>query len=160
MIRALDITATPAPARYSRHLYRYTFERRAIGEAPAEAMDTPERAARILAPLFAGAERESLYVVMLNRKQRIVGIEETYRGNAAGMAVRICEVFTAAVRLGATGILVAHNHPSGDPEPSGDDIRSTRDIAAAGRVLGIPLVDHIVIGTPDRWVSLKERGAL
>lgn len=128
--------------------------------ARAEPLDTPARAARALAPLLAHREREAVLVALLTRKQRLMSVHTAYEGNVAGASVRIGELFTEAVRRTAAGVLLAHNHPSGDPEPSGDDIRTTRDAVAAGRLLGIPLVDHLVIGAADRWVSLKERGLL
>jgi DNA repair protein RadC len=124
-----------------------------------ERCDTPELAAVALAPHFAHLERESLVVALLSRKQRLVAVAPLYRGNVAGTSVRIAEVFTEAVRRNASGILMAHNHPSGDPSPSADDIRTTRDAAAAGRLLGIEVVDHLVFGA-GRWVSLRRAGAL
>lgn len=156
----LDMSTPPTAPRHARYIYRYTFTRHAIADAPGEPMDTPARAARVLTPMMDGYEREALIVAMLDRKQHVVAVEELYRGNVAGCSVRISEMFTAAVRLNACGILIAHNHPSGDPEPSGDDVRTTRDTVAAGRLLGIPLVDHIVVGSATRWVSLRERGII
>lgn len=133
--------------------------RAAIAPEPLEAFDTPARAARLLVPRLAHLDREVVLVALLNRKQRLMSIQQAYQGNVAGASVRIAELFTEAVRRNAAGVLLAHNHPSGDPEPSGDDIRTTRDALAAGRLLGIALVDHVVVGG-DRWVSLKERGLL
>ena len=77
-----------------------------------------------------------------------------YVGNVAGTSVRIGELFTEAVRRNASGIVLAHNHPSGDPSPSADDLRTTKDAVAAGRLLGIEVVDHLVFGA-GRWVSLQ-----
>jgi DNA repair protein RadC len=130
----------------------------AAASASGEPLDTPARAARVLIPRLAHRDREAVVVALLTRKQRLMSIHTAYEGNVAGASVRIGELFTEAVRRTAAGLLLAHNHPSGDPEPSGDDIRTTRDAVAAGRLLGIPLVDHLVIGAADRWVSLKERG--
>jgi len=114
----------------------------------------------VLIPRLAHLDREVVLVALLNRKQRLMSVHTAYQGNVAGASVRIAELFTEAVRRNAAGVLLAHNHPSGDPEPSGDDIRTTRDAVAAGRLLGIPLVDHVIVGTTERWVSLKERGLL
>lgn len=127
--------------------------------ADGERCDTPELAAAALAPHFAHLERESLMVALLSRKQRLVAVVPLYRGSVAGMPVRIAELFTDAVRRNAPAILLAHNHPSGDPSPSGDDIRTTRDAAQAGRLLGIEVVDHVVFGH-GRWVSLRRSGVL
>lgn len=129
--------------------------RRAIAAgADGERCDTPELAAAALAPHFAHLERESLVVALLSRKQRLVAVVPVYVGNVAGTSVRIAELFTEAVRRNASGILLAHNHPSGDPSPSADDLRTTRDAADAGRLLGIEVVDHLVFGA-GRWVSLQ-----
>lgn len=130
-----------------------------IAGSDGERCDTPELAAAALAPHFAHLERESLAVALLSRKQRLLGVVPLYRGSVAGMPVRIAELFTDAVRRNAPAILLAHNHPSGDPSPSGDDIRTTRDAVQAGRLLGIDVVDHLVFGH-GRWVSLKRSGML
>ena len=135
--------------------------RRLLGaDADGEALDTPEAAAAVLAPRLAHLEREQVAVALLDRKQHLVTIVPVYSGNVAGTSVRIGELFSEAVRRNAAGVLLAHNHPSGDPEPSGDDIRTTREAFAAGRLLGIPVVDHVVIGAGGRWVSLRRRGLL
>ena len=149
------------PAAAARILAACELGRRAA-EAPerGEALDTPARAARAFIPRLAHLEREVVLVALLDRKQRLMSIQTAYQGNVAGASIRIGELFTEAVRRNACGVLLAHNHPSGDPEPSGDDIRTTREAVAAGRLLGIPLVDHLVVGSADRWVSLKERGLL
>ena len=134
--------------------------RRAVAHASVgERCDTPELAAAALAPHFTHLERESLVVALLSRKQRLVAVVPVYSGNVAGTSVRIAELFTEAVRRNAPGILLAHNHPSGDPAPSGDDIRTTREAMAAGRLLGIEVVDHIVLGA-GRWTSLRRQGLL
>lgn len=130
-----------------------------IAGSDGERCDTPELAAVALAPHFAHLEREALVVALLTRKQRLVAVTPLYRGSVSGTTVRIAELFEDAVRRGAPGILLAHNHPSGDPTPSADDIRTTRDAAQAGRLLGIDVVDHIVFGA-GRWVSLRRAGAL
>ena len=122
--------------------------------ADGERCDTPELAAAALAPHFAHLERESLVVGLLSRKHRLMAVVPVYVGNVAGTSVRIGELFTEAVRRNASGIVLAHNHPSGDPLPSGDDLRTTKDAAAAGRLLGIEVVDHVVFGA-GRWVSLR-----
>lgn len=122
--------------------------------ADGERCDTAELAAAALAPHFAHLERESLVVALLSRKHRLSAVVPVYVGNVAGTSVRIGELFTEAVRRNASGILLAHNHPSGDPSPSADDLRTTKDAAAAGRLLGIEVVDHVIFGAA-RWVSLR-----
>ena len=149
------------PAATARVLAACELGRRVAAAATVgEPFDTPARAARALIPRLAHREREAVLVALLNRKQRLMSIHVAYEGNVAGASVRIAELFTEAVRRTAAGVLLAHNHPSGDPEPSGDDIRTTREAVAAGRLLGIPVVDHLIVGSAERWVSLKERGLL
>ena len=132
--------------------------RRALAaEQDGALLDTPAAAALALAPHVAHLEREAVVVALLTRKQRLIAVTPVYQGNVAGTSVRIGELFTEAIRRNAAGILLAHNHPSGDPEPSSDDLRTTRDAVAAGQLLGVGVIDHLVIGK-GRWVSLRERG--
>jgi DNA repair protein RadC len=134
--------------------------RRALAaERDGEILDSPAAAARALAPHLAHRDREALVVALLTRKQRLIAVTPVYEGNVAGTSVRIGELFTEALRRNAAGIVLGHNHPSGDPEPSADDLRTTRDAVAAGRLLGVSVVDHVIIGA-GRHVSLRERGAV
>ena len=134
--------------------------RRALAaERDGDVLDTPAAAERALAPHLAHRDRETLVVALLTRKQRLIAVIPVYAGNVAGTSVRIGELFTEALRRNAAGILLAHNHPSGDPEPSADDLRTTGDVVAAGRLLGVSVVDHVIIGA-GRHVSLQERGLL
>ena len=134
--------------------------RRALAaEREGDVLDTPDAAARALAPHLAHREREALVVALLTRKQRLIAVTPIYTGNVAGVSVRIGELFTEALRRNAAAIVLGHNHPSGDPEPSADDLRTTRDAVAAGRLLGVSVVDHVIIGA-GRHVSLRERGAI
>lgn len=134
--------------------------RRALAaEREGDVLDTPASAARALAPHLAHRDREALVVALLTRKQRLIAVCPIYTGNVAGTSVRIGELFTEALRRNAAGVILGHNHPSGDPEPSTDDLRTTRDAVAAGRLLGVSVVDHVIIGA-GRHVSLRERGAL
>jgi DNA repair protein RadC len=132
--------------------------RRVIAAASeGERCDTPELAASALAPHFAHLDREALVVGLLSRKQRLVAVTPLYMGHVSGTSVRIAELFTEAVRRNCPALVLAHNHPSGDPAPSSDDIRTTRDAAQAGRLLGIEVADHLVFGA-GRWVSLRRAG--
>ena len=134
--------------------------RRALAaERDGDMLDTPAAAARVLSPHLAHRDREALVVALLTRKQRLMAIAPVYAGNVAGTSVRIGELFTEALRRNAAGIVLAHNHPSGDPEPSADDLRTTRDAVAAGRLLGVSVVDHVIIGA-GRHISLRERGVI
>lgn len=107
-------------------------------------------------PVFEGAESEVLAVGLLDRKHNVLGIEVLYKGHVAGTSVRVAEIFRAAVRVNASAIVLAHQHPSGDPTPSADDIRTTNDAQAAGRLLGIEVLDHVVIGA-ERFHSIASK---
>ena len=104
-------------------------------------------------------EREELRVVVLNTKNVVLRVATVYQGNISTSLVRIAELFRDAVRLNAAGIIVAHNHPSGDPSPSPDDLHLTAEALAAGRLLDIDLLDHLIVGH-DAWVSLRDRGVV
>jgi DNA repair protein RadC len=155
-LRALGVGAATS----ARVVAALELGRRALAaEREGEVLDTPERAVRALAPHLAHREREALVVGLLTRKQRLIAVTPIYVGNVAGISVRTGELFCEALRRNAAAILLGHNHPSGDPEPSADDLRTTRDAVAAGRLLGVSVVDHVIIGA-GRHVSLRERGAL
>ena len=102
-------------------------------------------------------EREELRVVLLNTKNVVLRVATVYQGNVSSSLVRVGELFRDAVRLNASGIILVHNHPSGDPTPSPDDLHLTAEALAAGRLLDIDLLDHLVVGH-DAYVSLRDRG--
>ena len=120
---------------------------------------TPADAAEPLIDAMGSLEREELRVLLLDTKNVVVADRTVYRGNLAGSSVRVGEVYRDAVRRCAAAIVVAHNHPSGDPSPSGEDLRITAELADAGRLLDIELLDHLVIGR-GRWTSLRAIGAI
>jgi DNA repair protein RadC len=126
---------------------------------PGWRIRTPADLAERLMPAMGHLEREELRAVLLNTKNGVTGMVTVYVGNLAGAPVRIGEVFRDAVRRQAAAMVVVHNHPSGDPSPSAEDLRVTRELAEAGRLLDIDLLDHLVIGH-GRWVSLRALGAL
>jgi DNA repair protein RadC len=102
-------------------------------------------------------EREELRVVLLDTKNHVLRVSTVYQGNVSASLVRVGELFRDAVRLNAAGVILVHNHPSGDPTPSPDDLHLTAEALAAGRLLDIQLLDHLVIGH-DAYVSLRDRG--
>jgi RadC-like JAB domain len=106
---------------------------------------------------LGGLEREELHVLLLNTRHVVIDQVRVYQGNIAGSVVRIAELFTEAVRHHARTIVLVHNHPSGDPTPSPEDLQLTAEAVAAGRLLDVRVLDHIVIGC-DGFVSLRERG--
>ena len=102
-------------------------------------------------------EHEELRVVLLNTKNVVLRVVTVYQGNVSSSLVRVGELYRDAVRLNAAGAIIVHNHPSGDPTPSPDDLHLTAEALAAGRLLDIDLLDHLVIGH-DAFVSLRDRG--
>ena len=94
----------------------------------------------------------------MNIKHQVLGIHEVYVGNVDSSAVRADEVFRPAVRQNTLATVLVHNHPSGDPTPSEPDAAVTRDLVSAGKLLGIDLLDHLVIGDGGRWVNLNAKG--
>jgi DNA repair protein RadC len=114
---------------------------------------TPEAVFAYLGPRFLGKTKEELLVLSLDTRGRLLGSMRAVQGTAESLQYRPAELFRDAIALDASGILLVHNHPSGNPSPSQHDLDATRDIAAAGEVLGIPLIDHVVIGH-RAWVSI------
>jgi len=100
-----------------------------------------------------------MWILLLDTKHRVMRQIALYRGTANSSPVRIAEVFQEAVRDSAVAIVMAHNHPSGDPTPSPEDIEVTREAVRAGDILGIKVLDHLIIGdSQHEFVSLKEKG--
>jgi DNA repair protein RadC len=133
--------------------------RRLVQESPEErpSVHSPAEAAELVQYEMSALEQEELRVLLLDTRNHLVHIETVYRGSVNSSQVRVAEVFKAAIRRNAPNLIVIHNHPSGDPTPSPDDIAITRLIAQAGEILDVKLLDHIIIGS-GRFVSLKERG--
>lgn len=120
-------------------------------------INSPADAASLVQAEMALLEKEHLRVLLLDRRNRVLDIIEVYQGSVSSSQVRVGEIFQPAVSRMASAIVVCHNHPSGDPTPSPDDVAVTRAILQAGKLLDIELLDHLVIGR-GKWVSLKERG--
>ena len=118
---------------------------------------SPQDVNNLLMAEMALLEQEHLRVVLLSTRNQVLGIHEVYKGNVNTAVVRVGEVFRDAVRDGCPALIVVHNHPSGDPTPSADDVAITKQIVQAGQLLGIEVVDHIVIARQG-FASLKERG--
>jgi DNA repair protein RadC len=118
---------------------------------------TPADAASILMPQMMHLEQEEMRVVLLDTRNRVVGIETIYKGSVNTAMVRAAEVLRPAIRANCPAIIVSHAHPSGDPEPSPEDVACTRDLIQAAKLLDIDLVDHLIVAR-QRFVSLRERG--
>ena len=134
--------------------------RRFVSLAPEERMviSSPKDVANLVMAEMSAFDQEHLRVVLLNTKNEVLSIQEIYIGNVNSSVVRPGEVLRPAVRDNAPSVIVVHNHPSGDPTPSPEDIAITRELLAAGKLLGIDLLDHLVVGSGNRYVSLNEKG--
>ncbi len=133
--------------------------RRLAAAAPDDrvAIEGPEDIVRLLGVEMEAQTQEQLTAVLLDTKHRVIRTTMVYQGSVNSAQVRIGELFREAVRLNATAVIYAHNHPSGDPSPSAADIALTADIVQCGRLLDIAVLDHVVIGH-GRWVSMKRLG--
>jgi len=133
--------------------------RRQMIESPKERdqVRSPADAANVLMSTIGYEEEEHMVAVLLDNKNYIIGIETVYVGSLNQCLIRVGEMFKVAIRRNAAAIIVAHNHPSGDPTPSPEDVAVTDMIVQAGNLLDIEVLDHLVIGH-QRYVSLKERG--
>jgi DNA repair protein RadC len=121
-------------------------------------ISSPADAANLLMYQMSALEQEYLYVILLDTRNRVLGKPlEVYHGSLNTSLIRTGEVFREAVKANAAGLIVAHNHPSGDPSPSPEDVAVTRALVEAGELLDVEVLDHLVIGR-QRFVSLKERG--
>ena len=118
---------------------------------------SPEDVANLLAAEMSYLEQEHLRVILLDTKNQVTGVNGIYVGNVNSSVVRPAEVLRPAIRENAVSIIVVHNHPSGDPAPSPEDIVITQQLREAGELLGIELLDHVILGD-QRHVSLKELG--
>lgn len=126
---------------------------------PRERLDRPGAVARLLEAEVRGLEVETFHALALDVRHMLVAREVVAVGTLTSAPVHPREVFRPALLRAAAALVVAHNHPSGDPEPSLEDLAVTRRLAEAGRLLGVPLLDHVVLGG-GRFVSLRERGTL
>jgi DNA repair protein RadC len=133
--------------------------KRLMVAAPHErpTVKSPADAANLLLMEMGPLEQEHLRTVILDSKNHVLKVSTVYIGSLNTAVVRVGELFREAIRLNAAALIVAHNHPSGDPTPSPEDVRVTHQIVEAGKLLNIDVLDHLVIGQ-QRWVSLKERG--
>lgn len=156
-----ELAAIPGigPARAAQLSASFELGRRLLADWPTGrwTIRAPRDVAERLILQMGRLEREELRVVLLNTKNVVLRVATVYQGNVSSSLVRVGELYRDAVRLNASGIILVHNHPSGDPTPSPDDLHLTAEALAAGRLLDIELLDHLVIGH-DAFVSLRERG--
>jgi len=120
-------------------------------------VSSPRDGYTLLRPYAEGEIQENLWVILLNTKRRVIGIERVYRGTLDTTPVRVAEIMRPAILAGASAIIVAHNHPSGDTTPSGSDVAMTKRVIDAGDLLGISVLDHLVI-SDENSTSMREVG--
>lgn len=117
----------------------------------------PRDAVRLLLPEMGVLDHEEMRLLLLDAKNRLVVTLTLYSGTVSALQVRVAEVFREAVRRNASALLLAHNHPSGLPDPSPEDVAVTREVVQAGRLLDVEVLDHLIVGA-STYVSLRERG--
>ena len=128
-----------------------------LGPEQLPQITQPGDVARLLMLEMAFLAQEQLRVICLDTKNHVIAQQIVYQGTINSSAVRAAEVFRPAITRACLNIIVVHNHPSGDPTPSPEDVRTTEQLRKAGELLDIELLDHIVIGR-HQYISLKERG--
>jgi DNA repair protein RadC len=129
-------------------------------QAPAEErplVQSPADCAQLLLPRLSHLDQEQIHVVLLDTRNRLLGIEAVYRGSLNTSMIRMGELFRPAIERPAAAIVLAHNHPSNDSSPSPEDVKVTRQAVEAGKLLDIEVLDHLIIGS-GVYTSLKERG--
>ncbi len=147
------------PAKTAQLLAGFELGRRLLAAAPDERPQVrcPEDVANLLMLEMSTLRQEQFRIVLLDTKNRVLAIPTVYIGNINTSIVRAAEVFREAVTRNCAALIAVHNHPSGDPAPSPEDVMVTRHLVEAGKLLDIEVLDHIIIGR-GRYTSLKERG--
>lgn len=110
----------------------------------------------LLGAEMSGLDQEHIKVVLLNTRNEVMSVHDVYKGNVHTAIIRVAEVIRPAIRENAPAMVAVHNHPTGDPEPSAQDVSMTVDVRQAGELLDIELVDHVIIGKGGRFASMKE----
>jgi DNA repair protein RadC len=143
----------------------FTLAQRMAREIRAEAplLETPDQVANLLREEYRQVTVETFKIILLNRRNRLIRIENVSQGTVDSILIHPREVFRHAIAANATGVILAHNHPSGDPTPSSADLTATSDIVRAGQVLKIDVLDHVIIGirTEGRgkdYFSIRQSG--
>ena len=147
------------PGVYTVGRLRISIAREGTDEYPSGRVDSPAAAAELFLKTAPDDAREHFRVLFLSVRHIPIGIHTVSIGCLTSSIVHPRELFRPAIVAGASGLVLSHNHPSGEPEPSTEDLALTRRLAAAGSLLGIEILDHIITGDGTKaWVSLKERG--
>lgn len=121
---------------------------------------SPQDAQELAADFIANEDREIFLVMMLNTKNQVIGLHKAHVGSLNASVVHPRDVYKSAVLNNAASIIVSHQHPSGDPTASLEDIQVTKRLAEAGKILGIELLDHVIVTHTGKHISLKEKGYL
>ena len=150
------------PAAAARVLACLEISRRAAGwrSSPRPTVSTPEDVVDLCGTQFRGLDREHFWALALNTKNQLLKMVEVSVGSLNASIVHPRELFKDAVKASAASMVVVHNHPSGDPTPSGADIQLTRRLVKAGDVLGIEVLDHVIIGDGGEHSSLRDLGLM
>ena len=159
--RADDLRHLPGigPARAAQVLAAVELGRRTLTRAGRQRMQitTPRTAAELLLPLYGNRSVEQFGVVLLDTRHRVLRTTVVSVGTLDASIVHPREIFREATAAGAAALVLFHNHPSGDPEPSPDDVKLTQRLIAAGVLMGIDVIDHVILGDV-RYCSLREKG--
>ena len=138
---------------------RYGVETKPERPASPPVISTSDEVRRLMGQEMAALAQEQLRVLLLDAKNRLVGQRVVYQGNISQVMVRIAEVLRPAIVEAVPHLIMVHNHPSGDPEPSVADIALTREVYKGAKLLGLDLLDHVVIGG-EHFVSFKDRAII
>jgi len=157
--RELEQVPGVGPVRAAQLAAAFELGRRAAVDWPAGrwTVRAPRDLATRLTTELGHLPREELRAVLLDTRNGVLAMPTIYRGNVSAAVVRIAELFRDAVRLHAPRLILVHNHPSGDTTPSPDDLHLTAEAVAAGRLLDITVLDHLIVGHGS-WASLRDRG--
>jgi len=149
------------PAKAARIIAAIEFAKRLTAPSPkkAPALTSPAEAARFVIPRLRFLQQEVLLLILLNSKNKVIKIKEVSRGGLSSTLVHPREIFKVALKKSASAVILCHNHPSGETEPSRDDIIVTEKLISAGKLLGISVLDHLIVAN-NSFLSLKEEGYL
>lgn len=153
-------------ADYRRHLFSQVplFTTKLVREGcfafiERDQVDTPQAVAVVLQDYYEAKDREEFVVVLLDTANTMIGLSVLSVGGLTACIVEARQVMKVAILANAAAVICAHNHPSGNPEPSREDVRITKQLVEAGKLMGVPVLDHLIV-TPDGYTSLSERGLL
>lgn len=145
--RELAAIAGVGAARATRIAAAFELGRRAVAASQTRLLvGRPEDVYQCVAPMLAGLQQEVFLVIGVDIRNGLLDIVECARGSVIGVEIHPREVFRPLVRMAAAGGVLVHNHPSGDPTPSGEDVELTRRLREVGAMLGIPIIDHVIVG--------------